>query len=101
MSHSTKDPQQAPFTDAKAAEPHYDDIIDKNAIKTDPQPTPPGKEPMDAGSMKTPENVTAKTKDLDAFRADAQGMGMTTDKGTKIANNQSTLGVGPARSQTA
>lgn len=95
MSHSTKDPQQAPFTDAKAAEPHYDDIIDKNAIKTDPQPTPPGKEPMDAGSMKTPENVTAKTKDLDAFRADAQGMGMTTDKGTKIANNQSTLGVGP------
>lgn len=51
--------------------------------------------------MKTPENVTAKTKDLDAFRADAQGMGMTTDKGTKIANNQSTLGRWPARSQTA
>lgn len=30
---------------------------------------------MDAGSMKTPENVTAKTKDLDAFRADAKAWG--------------------------
>lgn len=94
MSHSKKDPHSAPFTDPTSAEPHYDDIIDKNVIMTDPAPTPPNKEPMDAGSMKTPDNVTAKTKDLDLFRVNAEGMDMTTERGTKISNNQSTLGVG-------
>lgn len=89
-----KHPHRAPFTDAKAVEPHYKDLVDKNAIKTTPQPTPPGAEPMAAGSKKTPENVNDKTKEMDGFRADAEGMGLTTNEGTKIAHNQGSLRVG-------
>ena len=49
---------------------------------------------MVSGSVKTPDNVSAKTRDMDAFRAAPDAMGLTTDKGTKIADNQNTLGVG-------
>ncbi len=83
-----------PFTDAKAAEPHYQDVVPAEAIKTTPKPTPPGAEPMDAGSKKMPGNNSAKTKDMDPFRADAEGMGLTTNEGTKVADNQNTLRAG-------
>ncbi|MCC8195180.1 MAG: catalase HPII, partial [Deltaproteobacteria bacterium] len=89
-----KSPHTAPFKDGAAAKPHYEDIIDKNVIKTAPAPTPPGAEPMDFGTKKLPENTSAKLKDLDPFRADSEGMGMTTDNGVKIAHNQNTLKAG-------
>lgn len=54
----------APFHDGKAAEPHYEDVISPDAIRATPAPTPPGAEPMTAGSMKTPDNVSAKTNDM-------------------------------------
>ena len=85
----------APFTDGKAAMPHYDDVTEKGASPVSASPTPPGREPMTAGSMKTPENTSAKIRDMDEFRAPPEGMGLTTDKGTRIADNQNTLSVGP------
>ncbi len=92
--HGKASPHTAPFTDGEAAKPHYGDLVDKEAIKTTPSPTPPGAEPMDAGSKKTPGNTSAKTNDLDAFRADAEGMGLTNNEGTRIAHNQNTLRAG-------
>ena len=75
--------------------PHYDDVTEKGASPVSASPTPPGREPMTAGSMKTPENTSAKIRDMDEFRAPPEGMGLTTDKGTRIADNQNTLSVGP------
>lgn len=95
MSSSKKHPHQAPFADAKAAEAHYTEVIEKEAIRATPGPTAPGAEPMAAGSVKTPKNASLKTKDMDMFRAAPEGMPLTTDKGVKLANNQSTLSVGP------
>lgn len=85
MSNSKKYPHQAPFTDAQAAAPHYIDIIEKETIRTKPEPKSAREKPL----------ATAKTEDMDAFRAAAEGMSLTTDKGVRIANNQSTLSVGP------
>ena len=94
MANSRKHPRQAPFTDAKAAKPHYENIVESNAHQVNTGPTLPGNEPMVSGGVKTPDNVSAKTRDMDAFRAAPDAMGLTTDKGTKIADNQNTLGVG-------
>lgn len=84
----------APITDEKNAQPHYQDTIDPSEIKPTPKPTRPMAEPMAAGSMKTPDNMTAKQEQLDAFRASGEGMGMTTTEGVKIADNQNTLKAG-------
>lgn len=84
----------APFHDGKAAEPHYEDVISPDAIRPTPAPTPPGAEPMTAGSMKTPDNTSDKTSDMDAFRAPAEGRGLTTNLGVRVADNQNTLRAG-------
>ena len=89
--HSAHHP---PFTDATAALPHYDDIIPSGANATTPNPTPPGAEPMATGSAKTPGNSTAKSKQMDMFRSNGDGQGLTTMQGVKIANNQNTLRAG-------
>ena len=87
-------PHEAVFTDKKAVEPHYQDTIPENLIKVTPGPTPPGAEPMAAGSIKLPENTTAKSAQLDAFRADGNKMGITTNLGVKVAHNQNSLKAG-------
>lgn len=86
---------RAPFTDGKEAEPHYEDLVPEGVNKPTPKPTPPNAEPMAAGSMKAPDNVSAKTAELDAFRSNGEGMGLTTNPGVKLAHNQSTLKAGP------
>lgn len=83
-----------PFTDKKAADPHYGDLAAPDMIKPKSAPTPPGADPMAAGTLKTPKNATAKSKQLDALRADSAGTGLTTEQGVKIANNQNTLKAG-------
>ena len=86
--------QQALFTDGKAAEPHYEDTATPEMIKPTPEATPPGAEPMAPGTQKTPENVSDKTNQMDPFRADGEKMGMTTDQGVKVSDNQNTLTAG-------
>lgn len=86
--------QQALFTDGKAAEPHYEDTATPEMIKPTPEATPPGAEPMAPGTQKTPENVSDKTHQMDPFRADGEKMGMTTDQGVKVSDNQNTLTAG-------
>lgn len=94
-SHHMKDSlHQAPFTDEKSAEPRYEDTISKDLITPTPKPTPPGSEPMAAGSMKTPDNTTDKTRDMDPFRAQGEGKALTTTQGVRISDNQNTLKAG-------
>ncbi len=85
---------RAPLTDGKQADPHYQDLVPESATKPTPAPTPPNAEPMAAGSMKTPDNVTTKTEDMDPFRASGEKKGLTTSLGVRIAHNQNTLKVG-------
>lgn len=87
-------PHLAPFTDEESAKPHYDDLIDKKTIKITPKPTPPGAEPMAAGTQKTPDNLSDKTRQMDSYRAESDGMGLTTNEGVKVAHNQNTLRAG-------
>lgn len=84
----------APFPDGKEAEPHYTDTIDPELIKPTPKPTPPNAEPSAPGSMKTPDNITEKIKDLDTMRDNGMGKPLTTNLGVKIADDQNTLKAG-------
>lgn len=84
----------APFTDVKSVEPHYEDTVPAELIKTTAKPTPPGKEPMAPGSLKFPGNSSDKTKAMDPFRAPGENQALTTTTGVKIADNQNTLKVG-------
>lgn len=79
----TKSAQQAPFTDAAGAAPHYEDIIPDKTVR-----------PAMAGSVRQAANTTAKSKQLDDYRAPEKGMGLTTNHGVKIAHNQNTLKAG-------
>lgn len=83
-----------PFTDGKSAEPHYFNTIPNDFSKISQKPTPPGAEPMTAGSFKTPNNTTTKIEAMDTVRVSGQHMPMTTNLGVKIANNQNTLKAG-------
>ncbi len=90
---SSRQPEQAPFPDATSAEPHLEDTAPMD-VKPTPKPTPPGAEPMAAGTLKMPRNTTDKSKVLDIFRQDADQMPLTTNLGVRIANNQNTLKAG-------
>lgn len=92
--HNPPSPGQAPFTNDEAVKPHYGDTIDPAIIKPTAKPTPPGAEPMAPGSMKHPDNTSAKSEYLDQFRADGEGQGLTTTQGVKIAHNQNSLKAG-------
>lgn len=85
----------APFTDEQSAAPIYGDTIAPAAmLKPTPGPTPPGAEPMAAGSLKSPENANDKTRQMDKFRSSGDGAPLTTGEGVKISDNQNTLKAG-------
>ncbi len=67
-----------PFTDGKAAEPHYDDLIPCDAVE--------------CAACRAEE--TDKSRDLDCHRSNGMGMGLTTSGGVRIADNQNTLRAG-------
>lgn len=86
---------EAPFTDERSADPIYGDTIAPADLpKPEPGPTPPGAEPMAAGSLKSPENVNDKTRQMNAFRSNAEGSALTSGEGLKISDNQNTLKAG-------
>lgn len=86
---------QAPLTDKNAVQPHLKDTAPSDVnIKPTPKATPPGMEPPSAGTMKTPQNTSAKSKSLDAHRSEGENNPLTTNLGVRIANNQNTLKAG-------
>lgn len=85
---------KAPFVDAKSAEPIYGDTIPAGMTKPSPAPTPPGAEPMASGSIKTPENTSAKTGQMDEFRAMGENSPLTSSLGVHISDDQNSLKAG-------
>jgi len=85
----------APMPDERSVESHYQDLVDPALTKPTPAPTPPGAEPMAAGSLKSPDNSSDKQEQLSAYRVTAEHMPMTTSLGVKIAHNQNSLSAGP------
>lgn len=86
---------RAPFTDEKSAKPIYGETIAAADLpKPTPAPTPPGVEPMAAGSLKSPENSSDKTRQMDPFRSNGEGSALVTGEGVKISDNQNTLKAG-------
>jgi catalase len=58
------------------------------------EPTPPGKQPTAPGSLKAPETKNDKLGQLDAYRKNGENADLTTNQGTRIANDQNSLRAG-------
>ncbi|ERK11202.1 Catalase [Pantoea sp. AS-PWVM4] len=58
------------------------------------KPTPPGKEPTAPGSLKAPDTRSPKIDQLDPFRKNGTQQDLTTNQGTRIANDQNSLRAG-------
>lgn len=85
----------APLKGKSAVDPHLEDTLPSDVpVKPTPKATPPGTEPMHSGSLKTPKNITGKSKDLDPHRRHADGLPLATTQGVKISDNQNTLKAG-------
>lgn len=86
---------EAPLTGPESTEPHSQDLAPSDiSIKPTPEPTPPGAEPMAAGSRKTPDNTSEKSVQLDEVRVNDENWALTTNQGIRIADNQNSLTVG-------
>lgn len=58
------------------------------------EPTPPGKQPTAPGSLKAPQTHNAKLDQLEAHRKNGTDRALTTNQGTRIANDQNSLRAG-------
>ncbi|QCR36021.1 catalase HPII [Nissabacter sp. SGAir0207] len=86
---------QAPATDGRQSKPGLGDLAPAdNSHRPSPAPTPPGKEPAAPGSIKSPDIHNEKLDALEAHRKQGAGQALTTNQGTKIANDQNSLRAG-------
>jgi len=89
LSHS------APATGPESAKPGLDSLAPEDGShKPSPEPTPPGKQPTAPGSLKSPDTRNAKIDQLDAHRKGGENFPLTTNQGTRIANDQNSLKAG-------
>ncbi|MGK3113576.1 catalase HPII [Candidatus Pantoea formicae] len=58
------------------------------------EPTPPGKQPTAPGSLKAPDTQNNKLKQLEVHRKNGADQSLTTNQGTRIANDQNSLRAG-------
>ncbi|MHC2597342.1 catalase [Kluyvera sp. 1366] len=58
------------------------------------EPTPPGKQPTAPGSLKAPATQNSKLEQLDEYRKNGENADLTTNQGTRIANDQNSLSAG-------
>lgn len=92
---NTIEANMAPFPDEKSAAPVYGEtIMPADLPEPTPGPTPPGAEPMAAGSIKSPGNATDKTRQMEIFLSNGANSALTTAQGLKISDNQNTLKAG-------
>ena len=106
--HEAPCPSHAPLPGAESVKPHYACLAPSGMGEACPAEapaelachphshTPPGAKPMLPGSLKTPDNVSDKTRDMCCRRACAKGMPLTTSNGVKVADNQNALSAGPS-----
>ena len=74
---TTSKSHEAVFTGRDAVAPHMKDTAPAGSMKSKPS-----------------KNTSAKSKDLDMFRANGERQALTTNLGVKVANNQNTLKAG-------
>ena len=86
---------RAPTTGPESSEPGLGSLAPKDGSHQPPaEPTPPGKQPTAPGSLKAPETHNAKLEQLAAQRKNGTQQPLTTNQGTRIANDQNSLRAG-------
>ncbi len=86
---------RAPTTGPESSAPGLGSLAPKDGSHQPPaQPTPPGKQPTAPGSLKAPDIHNAKLEQLAAQRKNGAQQALTTNQGTRIANDQNSLRVG-------
>lgn len=87
--------QTSPVHDQAEARPGLDSLApDDNSHLTVPQPTAPGEYPTAPGSIKAPGTKSDKLDALNTFRKDGENFPLTTNQGTRIADDQNSLRAG-------
>ncbi|MBE5251535.1 catalase HPII [Mixta mediterraneensis] len=86
---------RAPSTGPESAQPGLGSLAPKDGShKPSSQPTSPGKEPTAPGSLKSPGISNAKLDQLEANRKNGENAALTTNQGTRIADDQNSLRAG-------
>ncbi len=86
---------RAPTTGPESSEPGLGSLAPKDGSHQPPaEPTPPGKQPTAPGSLKAPQTHNAKLDQLEASRKNGTNQPLTTNQGTRIANDQNSLRAG-------
>jgi len=87
--------ERAPTTGPESSEPGLGSLAPKDGSHQPPaEPTPPGKQPTAPGSLKAPQTHNAKLDQLEASRKNGTDRALTTNQGTRIANDQNSLRAG-------
>ena len=85
----------APHKGPETSEPGLGDLAPHDGgHKPVAEPTPPGKQPTAPGSLKTPATQNDKLEQLDEYRKNGENADLTTNQGTRIANDQNSLRAG-------
>ncbi|MBA0038552.1 catalase HPII [Pantoea sp. BIGb0393] len=85
----------APHKGPETSQPGLGDLAPKDGgHKPAAEPTPPGKQPTAPGSLKAPEIKNDKLDQLNEYRKNGENAGLTTNQGTRIANDQNSLTAG-------
>lgn len=86
---------RAPVTGPESSAPGLGSLAPKDGSHQPPsEPTPPGKQPTAPGSLKAPQTHNAKLDQLEASRKNGTHRPLTTNQGTRIANDQNSLRAG-------
>ncbi|HEY2454679.1 MAG TPA: catalase HPII [Scandinavium sp.] len=93
---SEKKPQNtSPVHDSAEAKPGLDSLApDDNSHLSPPHPSAPGEFPTAPGSVKAPETQSEKLAALEPFRKGGENVPLTTNQGTRIADDQNSLRAG-------
>lgn len=87
--------QRAPVAGPESVKPGLGSLAPEDGSHQPPaQPTPPGKNPTAPGSLKAPNTQNTKLQQLDAARKQGSDQPLTTNQGTRIANDQNSLRAG-------
>ncbi|MGC0847845.1 catalase HPII [Pantoea agglomerans] len=87
--------ERAPTTGPESSEPGLGSLAPKDGSHQPPaEPTSPGKQPTAPGSLKAPQTHNAKLDQLEASRKNGTDRALTTNQGTRIANDQNSLRAG-------
>ncbi len=89
LSHS------APTTGPDSAKPGLDALApEDSASQPTPGPSAPGQQPMVSGSINAPDTHNAKLDQLQHHRKGSENFPLTTNQGTRIADDQNALRAG-------